>query len=404
MSTYGLRRQLSRPARRVRFVGTLLLMAVTLASCQSLAVGRRQLNVGLEKQLLFDDSLIESKQGFRTTMNPAIRTDEPVLEPQLAWEKYGCHSPSVLVRDGKYLMWYGATGEDRVPRLCYATSDDGIRWVRPTLGLHEYNGSKDTNIVYPRDGVVFFDPVATPEKRFKLIGGWREKWAYKNVYDGGARFRYMDPPPATWHYTGVSGAHSPDGLHWTECGRNPIMPWYTDTRNVAFWDNRIEKYVAYVRWNDHFRIDGGVVKGSFDYRSIGRAESDDFESFPEPEKIMEPDFGNPEDMDLLGGGLYDSAAIQYPFAADSYFIFTAAYHHTSDTLDIQLAASRDGKNFDVGTSPSFASVAREPLTRRCSTWAPACYRWVTRSGCTTEVPISSMIKPTPTITEAPWGA
>ncbi len=52
-----------------------------------------------------------------------------------------------------------------------------------------------------------------------------------------------------------------------------------------------------------------------------------------------------------GGGLYNSAAIKYGNAADSYFIFPSAYHHTSDTLDIHLATSRDGIHFDRWTEP-----------------------------------------------------
>ena len=354
-------RQISSWGRTVHVASALLVLAVVVVACQwpkRESSDGSQINLGLEKQLLFDDSLIESKQGFKTTMNPAIRTDEPVLEPQMGWERYGCFAPTVLEHGGKYHMWYGARGEDKVSRLCYATSEDGVRWLRPSLGLYEYKGSKNTNIVFPHDGSVFMDPTAAPAKRFKMIGGWRNKYPYKNVYDGGARFRYMDPAPATWHYAAVSGAHSPDGVHWTECDRNPIMPWYTDTRNVAFWDDRINKYVAYIRWNEHFRVEDGVVKGSFDYRAIGRAESADFENFPAPGKIMEPDFDDPEDKDLWGGGLYDSATLQYPLAANAYFIFTAAFHHTSDTLDIQLAASRDGKNFRRWHEP-FVRLGRE---------------------------------------------
>ena len=63
-----------------------------------------------------------------------------------------------------------------------------------------------------------------------------------------------------------------------------IMPWYTDTRNVAFWDDRIQKYVAYVRWNEYLRVEDGALRGSFDYRAIARSESTDFENFPVPEK------------------------------------------------------------------------------------------------------------------------
>ena len=130
------------------------------------------------------------------------------------------------------------------------------------------------------------------------------------------------------------------------------MPWYTDTLNVAFWDDRIDRYVAYVRWNEHLHIDEtGRQVGSFDYRTIARAESDDYEHFPEPVKVEEPDFTLAEDEDQVGGGLYNSATLKYPDAVDGYFIFPSAYHHTSDTLDVQLATSRDGIRFDRWLEP-----------------------------------------------------
>ena len=129
------------------------------------------------------------------------------------------------------------------------------------------------------------------------------------------------------------------------------MPWYTDTRNVAFWDDRIQKYVAYVRWNEYLRVEDGALRGSFDYRAIARSESTDFENFPVPEKIHEPDFDDPEDADMWGGGLYDTAALKYPLADDAYFIFTATYYHTTDALDLQLATSRDGIIFTRWREP-----------------------------------------------------
>ena len=188
-----------------------------------------------------------------------------------------------------------------------------------------------------------------PKRRFKCIYGGG-KYAYESVYEGGARFRYDTDPPARWHYAGIAGAYSSDGIHWTPYEKL-IMPWYTDTTNVAFWDDRIQKYVAYVRWNEYLRVEDGALRGSFDYRAVARSESEDFKNFPVPKKIQEPDFNHPEDADMWGGGLYDSAAVKYPFASDAYFFFIAAYHHTNDTLDVQLAASRDGVDFTRWRAP-----------------------------------------------------
>ena len=303
------------------------------------------LALGTAKQLLFDDALVEAKEGFTTTMNPATRTNTPALAFEKPWESHGCSNPTVMLDEGVYKMWYSANGEDGVPRDCYATSTDGIHWKRPNIGLIDYQGSRENNIISLNlnHGSIFKDPSAEPEQRFKCILG-AGKYDYVSVYGGGARFRYDENPPDTWHYGSVGGLYSPDGIHWTPCEKL-IMPWYTDTRNVAFWDDRLQKYVAYVRWNEYLRAEDGAQRGSFDYRAIARSESADFENFPVPEKILEPDFDDPEDADMWGGGLYDTAAVKYPFADDAYLIFTAAYYHTTDALDIQLATSRDGIHF-----------------------------------------------------------
>ena len=347
--------------RSATALGMMVLLAGLAVACRqgptenAAPVG--PLELGNRRQLLFDDRLVASKQGFAVTPNQAVRTESPVIEPEAPWEEGGIHVESVLAHDGLFRLWYRAYGEDRVSRLCYAASTDGIHWQRSDLGLFEYRGSKQNNIVLLNIGNVFFDPSAPEERRFKMICD-RGKYAYPSAYDGGARFRYLDPPPATWHYSGIGGAYSPDGIHWTFTGKESIMPWYTDTMNVAFWDERIRKYVAYVRWNEYLRVKDGVLRGSFDYRAIARSESEDFENFPLPEKILEPDFDHPEDEDLWGGGLYDSAAIQYPFAQDAYFIFPAAFHHGSDTLDIQLGASRDGIRFTRWREP-FVRLGRQ---------------------------------------------
>jgi hypothetical protein len=309
------------------------------------------LTLGTTKQLLFDDALVEAKEGFVTTMNPAARNNTPVLTPEKPWESHGCSNPTVMLDEGVYKMWYSANGEDGIPRDCYATSTDGIHWERPNLGLIDYQGSRENSIISLdlNHGSIFKDPSAEPERRYKCILG-AGKYDYVAVYGGGARFRYDEIPPETWHYGSVGGLYSPDGIHWTPCDKL-IMPWYTDTRNVAFWDDRIQKYVAYVRWNEYLRAEDGAQRGSFDYRAIARSESTDFENFPVPEKILEPDFDDPEDADMWGGGLYDTAAVKYPLADDAYFIFTAAYYHTTDALDIQLATSRDGIHFTRWREP-----------------------------------------------------
>jgi len=44
------------------------------------------LDVGTRKYLMFDDALTEEKKGFVLTMNPAVRSEQPVILPDRPWE------------------------------------------------------------------------------------------------------------------------------------------------------------------------------------------------------------------------------------------------------------------------------------------------------------------------------
>ena len=67
-----------------------------------------------------------------------------------------CHSAQTVLRDkdGRLRMWYvsrrkipGHTGSAREYTLRYAESVDGVRWTFPNLGLKEFDGSRDNNVV-----------------------------------------------------------------------------------------------------------------------------------------------------------------------------------------------------------------------------------------------------------------
>lgn len=82
----------------------------------------------------------ESDDGltFRRVRN------EPVLSPELPWEKESVMNPCVLFENGVYRMWYSA-GETYEPNvLAYAESKDGINWERSPLNpILEGNPEKE---------------------------------------------------------------------------------------------------------------------------------------------------------------------------------------------------------------------------------------------------------------------
>jgi len=93
--------------------------------------------------------------------------------------------------------------------IAYATSKDGINWVKPELGLVEFNGSKKNNIVnFPVPNLwstcaILHDPEDPDENR-------RFKMAYLEKFEDGMKFCV---------------AFSKDGLHWVPSPKNPVGPF-----------------------------------------------------------------------------------------------------------------------------------------------------------------------------------
>ncbi|MCT8745558.1 hypothetical protein KZ389_04105, partial [Glaesserella parasuis] len=62
--------------------------------------------------------------------------------------------------------------KDRQVGLAYARSNDGILWEKPKLGIVDFEGSKENNIIM-RDvagtGILYEPTEVDPNKRFKLI-------------------------------------------------------------------------------------------------------------------------------------------------------------------------------------------------------------------------------------------
>lgn len=274
------------------------------------------IDVGGEKQLFIDDLFLEKSEGVSVVMHPALKTGERTLEADKPWEDASLNWFSVLEDGGKFRMWYECYDVEGWPTsddtsFCYAESSDGIHWVKPSLGLFEYHGSKDNNILFRQigpDGArsrvhgtnVFIDPNAPPESRYKCVS--------QGIFQGRGDLPYR-----------IAGMTSPDGLRWTRLPE-PICDVFADSQYSGFWDAQRSLYVLF-----------GRVSGKG--RSIGSSRSTDFAHFEPLALVLE----NEPNCDL-----YNPAALKYPHAENAYFMFPSFYNHQEDTLDIHLAVSRDG--------------------------------------------------------------
>ncbi|MBN2375087.1 MAG: hypothetical protein JXD22_01705 [Sedimentisphaerales bacterium] len=283
--------------------------------------GCNSLDVGSNKQLFIDEMFFEEFSGVTITMNPAFKTGETNLQREEPWESATLNWFNVMEDDGIYKMWYECydipgwpTSDDT--SFCYATSTDGINWTRPNLGMFEYQGSTENNILFRQIGPpeghsrvhgtgVFKDPMASSERRYKAVG--------QGIWTASAHT--------------ITGMYSPDGLNWTRYPA-PICNLFADSQYSGFWDNSLHKYVIYGR------AFGGTG------RSLGRSESNNFASFDPLTLIMQADENDPPNSDL-----YNSAALKYPYAPNIYFMFISLFQHDINKIDIRLAVSRDGVNW-----------------------------------------------------------
>ena len=277
--------------------------------------------------------------GIRLRAQPAQKS-EPFIRCDRPWEGV-LFGSSVIREGGRYRLWYevvppndiaeGTAGERNL--LCYAESEDGVNWLKPALGLSAYQGHNETNIVYggpltPASGYhggnVFCDPHAPAEERYKafhlgfMSKQTAEEYLHKYPGENDPHNERMQRP------CGLYGAVSPDGLHWRPLPE-PLMLQVSDTQNIAYYDDFLGRYVAYLRtW----------VMGR---RAIGRSESQDFRHFPLPETIIWPDASvGPSDL------WYCNGKTVYPGANDYHLLFPKRWHVAQDRFYMHIATSPDG--------------------------------------------------------------
>lgn len=216
------------------------------------AIAAEPLAIGSRRELFVDDYLIDSmKHAHRVLHKPTPR--EVVLKHHEPWEGSGSGYHSVF-RDGdKYRMYYKAwhipiknnkVAQPHPLYTCYAESSDGIHWTKPKLGLYEFGGSKQNNIVLAsrKFGAAFADaghiamfkddnPNCSAEARYKAI-----------VRSKGAK--------------GLLAFKSADGFHWSPLVEKPVITFGAfDSQNLAFWDPTAKLYRAYWRYFTNGRRD-----------------------------------------------------------------------------------------------------------------------------------------------------
>ena len=260
------------------------------------------LDIGTRLEMMVDRYLIDSLSGTRLKLTEprladiAIRHDRP-------WDNVPTGTATIIEDNGLYRLYYGALpndykSESAETNLCYAESRDGINWVKPSLGLVDFRGSRDNNILLkgdPEDRFTanfnpFIDrrPGVPADERYKAIGG---KWP-----------------------KGLFILVSADGLRWKKWREQPVFAdGAFDSQNVAFWSELEQCYVLFFRvfsGTDHTKIKQWEMHG---YRTIAKTTSPDLINWTTPVRMS---FGATPLEEL-----YENRTHPYPRAPHLYIAY-----------------------------------------------------------------------------------
>ncbi len=317
--------------RKVRSAVFVLALAATVLCAAPLAHAGRPSAVGPETQLFVDDALLAAKTGVVRRAHACRKLPQPVLVPDKPWEQDGIdrrvYIYGTVLRDaqtGTFRMWY-----NRLATVLYATSDDGIDWDRPALGLVEFQGSKENNILLQRmhsPSVVDDAHEADPSRRYKMLGCGRGR--------------------QPGYYT----AYSADGLVWNLYPKNPVLS-SSDTITLS-QDPATGEYLAFHKRHGDPRTRPVA-------RQVYLSVSNDMQTWSEPELVMMPDeIDHAQTRELEGGThseFYNMSAFPYGgqwLGLVTHFRRTGrppgkgpGQSPADGPIDVQLVHSRDGRTW-----------------------------------------------------------
>jgi hypothetical protein len=293
-------------------------------------------DINSQRELLVDEHLIARMDGVALKLHKP-QAHDVALVCDAPWEG-NTSGYFTLFQDGDLFRAYyrGAHYDEAAKKgghevvTCYAESRDGITWVKPKLGLIEFNGSKDNNIILMREGTSNFAPFkdthpnCPPESRYKAVASTGDNTTRKKR-------------PSLQAY------HSADGLRWSRIREEPVITAGSfDSQNTAFYDAGRGEYRAYWRYFTGGYTDERGWKPS-GKRAIRTATSKDFIHW---ENQADLQYG-----DVPLEQLYTNAVRPYARAAHLFIGFPTRYHPKHQQVEPVFMTSRDGVHFKRWPEP-----------------------------------------------------
>ena len=323
----------------------------------------------LMTELFLDNHLIEVTPGVtRRLHQPKKHLLNPVVDCDRWWEGNGMDPYTTMYdQEEKLFKMWARAGSDwnsgyvdgNAAYMTYLTSTDGVHWDKPKLGLVEIAGRRDHNIIFTSDMVSDSGTGSSqgkqrfvvPNKPMAPQGKKAFFWSVvKQPHPRDAREKYIALAIVQNHRRGAHLVTSPDGIHWS-CANAPFWQTPHDVASTGddclmniFYDHAKQKWVVYRRIIPEFSE--RMVANESDrerkpvdryYRSYAYVESEDLREWKNFQFILSMQPDDPADTEL-----YQFSCQKY---GEIYVGYMSVYHLDPQSIDMQLATSRDGIHF-----------------------------------------------------------
>lgn len=315
------------------------------------------INIGSRRECFFDDFLLDSKTTASFMLHHPKKC-EAIMTHDAPWEGDNCiahnfffdkhyHGFDGSHPNGVYRMYYVGlrsdypysvyAGDDYNGSfvICYAESDDGLNWIKPSLGLFQWKGNYDNNIVvgpelHPEccSFTVFYDenPDCPEDERYKAITSWDDPKGPNGEIGEFRLFTFL----------------SPDGIHFRK-GDMITNKGFFDSLNIVMWDKSAEKYRCFARgvhvkgqdptsgeMADSWDKIGGFIRNEMNtnkafppvIRDILYYESYDYKTWTDPVWLR---YDDGKELQMYTNGI-----MQYPRAPHMFIGLPTRYNERSE--------------------------------------------------------------------------
>lgn len=286
-------------------------------------------------QCFVDDWLVDSRFAIKYKTNavvhvatpPAKHGANPVYEGDSGYVSVARHPES-----GKFQLWTQVHdwiekegGGSTRYAIAYAESDDGLDWTAPNLGLFEWKGSRENNVVIrgPKNA-----RASGPQLLLTLPESEKRGFSYVMAYRTGGAGKDHD---------GIRLVGSHDGIHWDPASERRLKHLHSDTLNSLVYDADRDRYLMTCRAKDRYRRFKGDMIDTGASRRISVLTSDELwtEWEGSPRALLTPDEIDAEEHFnfFYGMPVHHYAGIYWGFL----WVF-----RMNDPIHTELVTSRDG--------------------------------------------------------------